>query len=121
MQCVTGMSLSVQLRKSENTDVIHLSGRLVLGEGTSSLREAIRGAVARNADVLLDLSWVTYVDSAGLGELVAGLSSVNAAGQQMKLLRPAEKVDSLLHITKLYSTFEVFEDQATALASFAKK
>jgi anti-sigma B factor antagonist len=99
-------------------EVIHVSGRLVLGDGASLLRDAIRDALASKADVLLNLSWVSYIDSAGLGEMMAGYTAVKSCGREMKLLRPAERVDSLLHITKLYSTFEVFEDEAAALASF---
>ena len=112
------MSITIQRRRSNNVEVIHVSGRLVLGDGAMSLREAIGNAVARKYDVLLNLSWVSYVDSSGLGEMMAGYTAVRSSGREMKLMRPAESVDSLLHITKLYSTFEVFEDEATALASF---
>ena len=117
----SGMSVTIQRRRLENVEVIHVSGRLVLGEGASLLREAIHAAVKTKADVLLNLSWVTYIDSAGLGEIIAGYSAVTAIAREMKLLRPAERVDSLLHITKLYSTFEVFEDEETALDSFPKR
>jgi anti-sigma B factor antagonist len=115
------MSVAIQHRRWRNVDVIHVSGRIVLGETASLLRDAIRDAVKRNYDVLLNLSWVTYIDSAGLGEMIAGYSAVTASGREMKLLRPAERVDSLLHVTKLYSTFEVFEEEATALASFPSR
>lgn len=113
--------MTIQRRNSGSIEVIHMAGRLVLGEGTSALRETIRAAVERESDVLIDLSGVSYIDSAGLGELVAGYSSVTSRGREMKLLRPAERVDSLLHITKLYSTFEVFEEESAALATFTQR
>ena len=113
------MSFTIQSKPSGNVDVVRISGRLVLGYGTAGLRASIAESVQRKAHVLADLSGVTYVDSAGLGELVASLDAVKARGRAMKLLRPADRVDSLLHITKLYSTFEVFENEGAALASFA--
>lgn len=114
------MSLTVHTRNSGSVEIITLAGRLVLGEATSGLREKLRLVAARPAHALLDLSGVTYMDSAGLGELVAGFSAVTAAGRTMKLLRPAHRVDSMLHMTKLYSTFEVFEEEKPALESFAR-
>jgi anti-sigma B factor antagonist len=110
--------MSINHRTAGSTEIIRLTGRLTLGEASGALREWIRGAVHLKCDVLVDLSGVTYVDSAGLGELVASYNSITAVGRQMKLLRPGSRVDSLLHITKLYSTFEIFEDEAAALASF---
>ncbi len=112
------MSFTIQHRTSDGVEIFQMAGRLVLGDGTSVFREAIRGAIDRKADVLADLSGVSYVDSAGLGELVSGYASLTSRGRQMKLLRPMERVNSLLHVTKLYSTFEVFEDELTALKSF---
>lgn len=95
-----------------------MAGRLTLGEGCSALREAVRQLVDRKTDLLVDLSGVNYIDSAGLGELVASFNTITAAGREMKLLRPAKRVDSMLHMTRLYSTFEIFEEEATALKGF---
>ena len=107
------MSLTIQYRTIQspttgNIEIIRLAGRLVFGEGTSSLRDTLRNPGERKTDILVDLSGVSYVDSAGLGELVAGYAFMTSRGLRMKLLRPTARVDSLLHITKLYSTFEVF-------------
>lgn len=112
------MSLTISNRKSNNVEILVLSGRLTLGEGTSGLREAARSALNRGAEVLIDLSGVDYIDSSGLGELVSAYASATSRGLHVKLLRPLNRVHSLLHVTKMYSTFEIFEDEAAALASF---
>ena len=69
--------------------------------------------------ILLNMAGLTYIDSSGLGELVAAYTTVTAAGGQMKLLNLAKRVHDLLQITKLYTIFEAFEDEASALGSFA--
>ena len=112
------MSLTITSRKSNEIEILVLSGRLTLGEGTGALRETARKALDSGADILVDLSGVDYIDSAGLGELVSAYASAAARGRHVKLLRPLKRVDSLLHITKMYSTFEIFEDEASAIASF---
>lgn len=112
------MSFTIHQRASGAVEILSLAGRLTLGEASAALRHAVRAAVDRKADLLVDLSLVTYIDSAGLGELVASYASAKAAGRAMKLLRPHKRVDSMLQITKLYTTFEIFEDESAALASF---
>jgi len=113
------MSLTITSRKSNEIEILVLSGRLTLGDdGTGALRETARKALDRGADILVDLSGVDYIDSAGLGELVSAYASAAARGRHVKLMRPLKRVDSLLHITKMYSTFEIFEDEAAAIASF---
>jgi len=112
------MSLTITSRKSNDVEILILAGRLTLGDGTGALRQAARQILDRNADILIDLSGVHYIDSAGLGELVSAYASAASRGRHVKLLRPLKRVDSLLHITKMYSTFEIFEDEAAAIASF---
>ena len=118
------MSLTISSRKSNELEILVLSGRLTLGDGTRALRETARKALDRGADILVDLSGVDYIDSAGLGELVSAYASAAARGRHVKLLRPIKRVDSpggrrkLLHITKMYSAFEIFEDEAKAIATF---
>lgn len=112
------MSFTISSRNSDQVEILQLSGRLTLGDGTSSLREATRKALERRMNLLIDLSGVDYIDSAGLGELVAAYASATSRNLSVKLLRPMQRVSSLLHITKMYSTFEVFEDEAEAIRSF---
>ena len=97
-----------------------LAGRLILGEETSGLRLQMVAVFERKSDLMLDLSELSYIDSAGLGELVGALASAGSRGRSMKLLRPQERLTDLLQITKLYTTFEIFEDEAAALASFTR-
>jgi anti-sigma B factor antagonist len=112
------MELNISNRKSGEVEILTLSGRLTLGDGTSAFRESARKALDHGSDVLVDLSDVNYVDSAGLGELVSAYTSATNRGRKVKLLRPLSRVSTLLHVTKLYSTFETFEDEAEAIASF---
>ena len=69
--------------------------------------------------ILLNLSEVSYIDSSGIGELVSGYTTVSNAGGKLKLLGLTKRVQDLLQITKLYTVFEVFDDEAAGLASFS--
>ena len=93
--------MTIQQRSSGAIEILTLAGRLTLGEGCGALREAVIRLAGRKADPLVDLSGIGYIDSAGLGELVACFHSIATAGREMKSLRPAKRVDSMLHITKL--------------------
>jgi anti-sigma B factor antagonist len=112
------MQLTISNRNSGKLEILTLSGRLTLGDGTAAFRDAARKALDAGSDILVDLSGVDYIDSAGLGELVSAYASATSRGRYVKLLRPLKRVDSLLHVTKMYSTFEIFEDEAAAMASF---
>ena len=112
------MSLTISSKRNGNIEILVLAGRLTLGDGSSSLRAVVKETLERTSSIVVDLSSLAYIDSAGLGELVSGYASAKARGAEMKLLRPSKRVDSMLQITKLYTTFEVFEDEAAAVASF---
>ena len=110
------MSLTIQHRRKDGIEILDLAGQLTLGDGTGALREAIKKT---GTDLLVNLAGVAYLDSAGLGELVGSYASVTSKGKRMKLLNPQKRVDTLLQITTLYSTFECFTDEHEALASFS--
>jgi anti-sigma B factor antagonist len=100
--------------------VIDVAGRITLGEGSSALRDTLRGMVAKGQKkVLLNLGEVSYIDSSGIGELVSGFTTVTNSGGQLKLLNLTKRVKDLLQITKLYTVFDVHEDEAGAIRSFA--
>jgi anti-sigma B factor antagonist len=100
--------------------VIDCAGRITLGEGSSTLRDAIRDLVGKgNKKILLNLAEISYIDSSGIGELVSSFTSVSNAGGSLKLLKLTKRVQDLLQITKLYTVFEVFDDEAAAIRSFA--
>jgi anti-sigma B factor antagonist len=100
--------------------VIDVSGRITLGEGSSTLRDALREMVTKGQKkILLNLGEVSYIDSSGIGELVSAFTTVTNSGGQLKLLNLTKRVKDLLQITKLYTVFDVHETEASAIRSFA--
>jgi anti-sigma B factor antagonist len=90
-----------------------------LGDGASMFRDTLRDLVSKgNKKLLLNLAEVSYIDSSGIGELVSGFTTVNNQGGQVKLLNLTKRVKDLLQITKLYTVFEVFDDETEAVRSF---
>ncbi|MBZ5562670.1 MAG: STAS domain-containing protein [Acidobacteriia bacterium] len=115
------MSMKATVRQIDSVTVVDLSGRITLGEGCAQLRELIRNEVTKgNKHVLLNLADVTYIDSSGIGELVSAYTAVSNQGGQLKLLNLTKKVHDLLQITKLYTVFDVHDDEAKAVSSFPK-
>jgi anti-sigma B factor antagonist len=113
------MSLEISIRRVESVAVVDLKGRVTLGEASGSLRDAIKELVGKDSkDILLNLSDVTYIDSSGLGELVGAFATVSNRHGRLKLLGLQPRVHELMHITKLYTVFETFTDEATAVRSF---
>ena len=114
------MSVKLTTRQVGDVTVIDVAGRITLGEGSSALREALRDLVTKNQKkILLNLGDVTYIDSSGIGELVSGFTTVTNSGGSLKLLNLNKRVKDLLQITKLYTVFEVFDEEATAIRSFS--
>ena len=99
--------------------IIDLSGRLTIPDGTELLRNRIKDLMgAGQTSVVLNLSEITYMDSAGIGELVSACSTLRKAGGNLKLVNPQERIINLLKMTNLSNLFEVFADEQAALASF---
>src|SRR5258708_10202152 len=114
------MSLSVKTRTSGMVAIVDLQGRITLGEPTGLLRDTVKSILAGgHKDILLNLGQVSYIDSAGLGELVGCSTTVRNAGGRLKLMQLQKKISDLLQITKLHTVFEVIDDEAKAVASFA--
>ncbi|GAA3762662.1 STAS domain-containing protein [Terriglobus aquaticus] len=115
------MSMKVSTRQVDGVTILDLSGRITLGEGSVTLRDAIRDLVNKGEKhILVNLGDVSYLDSSGLGELVSAYTSVKNAGGELKLLNLTKKVHDLLQITKLYTVFDVKDDEASAVGSFSK-
>ena len=113
------MVMKANTRKVEGVNIIDLSGRITIGEGTVVLRDAVRNLLQRHEkNILLNLADVSYIDSSGIGELVSSFTTLSSQGGKLKLLRLTKKVHDLLSITKLLSVFEVFDDEAKAIQSF---
>ncbi len=114
------MSLKLSNRKSGGVSIVDISGRVTLGETASALREMIRQmARAGERQILLNLSDLNYLDSSGMGVMVSSFATINSLGGHLKLTSLSNRVKDLLLITKLYTVFEIFEDESTAVASFA--
>src|SRR4051812_39645629 len=114
------MSVKLTTRQVGDVTVIDASGRITLGEGSSTFRDSIKDLTAKgNKKLLLNLADVSYIDNSGIGEMVSGFTSVTNQGGQLKLLNLTKRVKDLLQITKLYTVFEVFDDEAAAVRSFS--
>ncbi len=115
------MTMKTSTRQMDGVTVVDLSGRITLGEGSVILRDTVRDLLGKGQKkILLNLGDVTYIDSSGIGELVSAFTSVRNQGGELKLLNLTKKVHDLLQITKLYTVFDVKDDEATAIAAFAK-
>ena len=113
------MSLKFKTRQVDGVSIMDLSGRITLGEGSVTLRDAVPDVLSKGSNkILLNLGDVDYIDSSGLGELVSAYTAVKNQGGEMKLLSLTKKVKDLLQITKLYTVFDVMDDEAAAVASF---
>ena len=115
------MTMKTSTRQVDGVTIVDLSGRITLGEGSVVLRDLVRELLGKgNKRILLNLGEVTYIDSSGIGELVSAFTSVRNGGGELKLLNLTKKVHDLLQITKLYTVFDVKDDEAQAIASFKK-
>jgi anti-sigma B factor antagonist len=114
------VSVKLSTRQVGDVTVIDAVGRITLGEGASTFRDAIRDLAAKGEKkLLLNLSDVSYIDSSGIGELVSGFTTVTNHGGQLKLVGLTKRVKDLLQITKLYTVFDVHETETSAVRSFA--
>jgi anti-sigma B factor antagonist len=114
------MSAKATVRKTGNVAIVDLAGRIVLGDGSGVVRETIKELVGSGQkNILLNLRDVTYLDSAGLGEIVGSYATVTNLGGDVRLLHAQGKVKELLTITKLYTVFIAYDDEATALKGMA--
>lgn len=113
------MSLKITVREVGHVSIVDLGGKITIGEGDSLLREKVLEILeAGRKNILLNLERVSYMDSAGIGELVACYKRAREKGGTVKLLRPLGKVQDLLVLTKLEEVFENFQDEQSALVSY---
>ncbi len=113
------MALQIVEKDSNGVTVLQLSGRIVLGDESGQLRNRLKDTLEKGkTQVVLDLANVNYIDSGGLGTLVAGYTSAQNQGASIKLANLTKKVHEQLHITKLVTVFEVFDSTDAAIKSF---
>ena len=111
--------LDVQARQAGDVTILDLSGEVRIGGGSVALRDAIRKLVEEDKQkILLNLGGVKYIDSTGIGELIANYTTVSRKGGQLKLLNLTDRVQNLLVITKLLTVFDSYDNEADALKSF---
>ncbi|HLW86582.1 MAG TPA: STAS domain-containing protein [Candidatus Sulfotelmatobacter sp.] len=113
------MSLKISTRESHHVVIVDISGRIIFGDETTQLREAVAGLIREDKKkILLNLGEVSYIDSSGVGELVSSFTSVRKNGGELKLVNLTQKVHDVLHVAKLYTVFDIKEDEFTAVKSF---
>jgi len=99
--------------------VLHLQGPITLGQATERFRGLIQSALdAGKKNILLNMAEVFYIDSSGLGELVAAHTTAARCGGKLKLMKLTQRVQDVVQLTKVYRVFEVYNDEDSALRSF---
>ena len=115
------MSMKSSTRQVGGVTIVDLSGRITLGEGSVTLRDTVHDLLSKGLKrILLNLGDVNYIDSSGIGELVSAFTAAKKQGGELKLLNLTKKAHDLLQITKLYTVFDVKDDEAAAVKSFSK-
>jgi anti-sigma B factor antagonist len=113
--------MNLDLREKNGISILVLGGQLTGGGGDEQLREAIDTLLAAGrTQILLDFSDITFMDSAGMGELVSGHRTVERFGGALKILNPNKRVHNSLTMAKLLPIFEIFDDEDNALGSYVK-
>ncbi|HZR64700.1 MAG TPA: STAS domain-containing protein [Terriglobales bacterium] len=113
------MNLRVSTRQVDGVNIVDCNGRITLGEGSVVLRDTVKDLLSKGQKkILLNLGEVNYIDSSGIGELVSAYTTAKNQGGELKLLNLTKKVHDLLQITKLYTVFDVKDDEAAAVKSF---
>ena len=112
--------MTIDTRSVNGVTILDVHGKVTIGEGSREVREKIRELLDNgNKDILMNLGDVSYVDSAGIGELVSSYTTVTNQGGQFKLLNLTKKIRELLAITKLLTVFDSFDDETAAVGSFS--
>ena len=113
------MSLKIESREVAHVTILDIHGRIILGDELGQLRDAVHRLVNEGKKkIILNLAGVDYIDSSGVGELVGCYTTVRNAGGELKLLNLTQKVHDVLHVTKLYTVFDIRDDEFKAVKSF---
>ena len=114
------MQLKLNTRVEKGVTVVDCDGRIVFGEESALLRDTLKKMMVENSQIVLNLGRISYIDSGGLGTLVALYTSAQNAGGAVKLANLTQRVDDLLQVTKLLTVFEVYDSEEKAVESFEK-
>jgi anti-sigma B factor antagonist len=115
------MNMMTSIRQVGDVSIVDVTGKIVLGEESAALRGVVAGLLAKDhKKILLNLGEVNYIDSSGLGHLVSTFTTVRKQGGELKLLNLTNKVNDLMQITRLYTVFDVSDNEDAAVKSFAQ-
>lgn len=114
------MQLKLTTRTQDGILIVDCSGRIVFGEESSLLRETVKKAIGQNNRIILNLKDISYIDSGGLGTLVALRTTAQNAGGTIKLENLTKRVVDLLQVTKLVTVFDLYDSEAEAIESFRR-
>ncbi|PYX38188.1 MAG: anti-sigma factor antagonist [Acidobacteria bacterium] len=114
------MQLRISTRTIDGVLIVDCNGRIVFGEESANLRDTVKKLINENKDIVLNLSGVSYIDSGGLGTLVALYTSAQTNGGKIKLASLTPRVGDLLQVTKLVTIFEVYDNEEQAVQSFRR-
>ena len=113
-------SLTINNRQANGVVIVDLEGKIALGESNTALHQSLKQLVTEgNRNVILNLAKVTGIDSSGLGSIVAGYSTLQTAGGSLKLINLSDRVADLMTITKLYTVFDIYDNESDAVKSFS--
>ena len=115
------MNMTTSTRQVGGVTVVDIRGRIVLGEESAALRSLVGDLLKQgHKQILFNLGEVNYIDSSGLGHLVSAFTSVRKQDGELKLLNLTKKVHDVMQITKLYTVFDILDDEAAAIKSFGQ-
>ena len=115
------MNMTASTRQMGSVTIVDISGRIVLGEESAALRELVCNLLDKgHRQILLNLGDVNYIDSSGLGSLVSAFTSVRKQNGELKLLNLTNKVHDVMQITKLYTVFDIMNNEAEGLKAFGQ-
>jgi anti-sigma B factor antagonist len=116
------MDMTTSTRQAGDVTIVDIRGRIALGQESAALRDLVMSLLSEgHHKILLNLADVNYIDSSGLGTLVSAFTSVRKAGGELKLLKLSERVDDLMEVTRLYTVFDIEDEEAAAVKSFEHK
>ncbi|MFZ0306761.1 MAG: STAS domain-containing protein [Candidatus Sulfotelmatobacter sp.] len=111
--------MTIETREVSHVTIVDIDGRITLGDETGQLRDTVRRLIAEGKKkIVLNLAKVDYIDSSGMGELVSSFTTVRNSGGELKLLSLTKKVRDVVQVTKLYTIFDIKDDEFTAIKSF---
>jgi anti-sigma B factor antagonist len=114
------MQLKLSKRIVKGVTIVDCNGRIVFGEESALLRDTLKKLITENSQIVLNLAGISYIDSGGLGTLVALYTTAHNAGGGVKLANLTQRVGDLLQVTKLLTVFEVYDSEDKAIQSFGK-